>query len=186
MLRYYRSRRDLALSALPKSMSLMEEAPYSLVFRSQQPKFNGLLWSYHWYQMVLYDALLATRDVRGRRQNIDVATAHFWELLADPPTHMPSVMPMAAAVAPRFAERYPEAAIVFDNLHSLHDVVADILTSPKIAKNEKRPAILRALASFQDSTTDVISREAWRSMARDMGVEKMGGLAVTPVQSKHD
>ncbi len=47
LLRYYASRRDLALSKLPKSMSLMEGAPYSLIFRRQDPKFNGLLWSYH-------------------------------------------------------------------------------------------------------------------------------------------
>jgi hypothetical protein len=45
LLRYYESRRDLALSTAPKSMELMEGAPYSLVFRRQDPKFNGLLWS---------------------------------------------------------------------------------------------------------------------------------------------
>ena len=184
LLRYYASRRDLALSSLPKSMHLMEGAPYSLVFRRQQPKFNGLLWSYHWYQMVLYDALLATNDRLGRQRNVDAATARFWELLADAPTHMPSVMPMAAAVAPRFAARYPEAAIIFDNLHSLHDVVADILASPGIPAGEKRPSILRAIQTFQDSTTQIISREEWRSMAQEMGVENMGGPAVTPVQSR--
>ena len=180
LLRYYASRRDLALSTLPKSMSLMEGAPYSLVFRRQQPKFNGLLWSYHWYQMVLYDALLATDEHAGRKRNVDAATARFWELLADAPAHMPSVMPMAAAIAPRFAERYPEAAIIFDNLHSLHDVVADILASPSILPREKRQTILRAIHTFQDSTTEIISRDEWRSMAREMGVEHMGGPAPTP------
>ena len=182
LLRYYASRRDLALSKLPKSMSLMEGAPYSLVFRRQDPKFNGLLWSYHWYQMAVYDALLATNDATGRHQNVDAATARFWTLIADAPTHMPTTMPLAAAVAPRFAARFPEAAIVFDNLHSLHDVVADILTSPTIASRDKRRAILRAVGTFQDSTTEVISREEWRSMAQDMGVEKMGGVAPTPAR----
>jgi hypothetical protein len=185
LLRYYASRRDLALSQQPKSMELMEGAPYSLVFRRQNPKFNGLLWSYHWYQMVLYDALLATNDESGRHQNVDAATTRFWALLADAPEHMPTIMPMAAAVAPRFSERYPEAAIVFDNLHSLHDVVADILTSPLVSRREKRSAILRALRTFQDSTTQVMSRDEWRSMAREMGVEKMGGPAPTPVALLH-
>jgi hypothetical protein len=180
LLRYYASRRDLALSALPKSMALMEGAPYSLVFRRQDPKFNGLLWSYHWYQMVVYDALLATSDEAGRRQNVDAATSHFWTLIADAPTHMPTVMPLAAAVAPRFATRYPDAAIIFDNLHALHDVVADILSSPLVPSRDKRGAILRALATFQDSTTEIMSRDEWRSMARDMGVDKMGGEAPTP------
>lgn len=180
LLRYYASRRDLALSRLPKSMDLMEGAPYSLAFRRQDPKFNGLLWSYHWYQMVVYDALLATNDPAGRHQNVDAATSRFWALLADSPAHMPTMMPLTAAVAPRFAARYPDAAIIFDNLHSLHDVVADILTSPRIAAAEKRSAILKALGTFQDSTTEVISRDEWRSMALDMGVDKMGGVAPTP------
>jgi len=185
LLRYYASRRDLALSMLPKSMELMEGAPYSLVFRRQNPKFNGLLWSYHWYQMVLYDALLATNDPAGRHRNVQAATAHFWTLLADPPSKMPTMMPMAAAVSPRFAERYPEAAIIFDNLHSLHDVVSDILASPVVPKQDKRPAILRAIRTFQDSTTQVISREEWRSMAHEMGVENMGGMAPTPAVTSH-
>jgi hypothetical protein len=185
LLRYYSSRPDLALSRLPKSMELMEGAPYSLVFRRQNPKFNGLLWSYHWYQMVLYDALLATNDPAGRHRNVQAATAHFWTLLADPPSKMPTMMPMAAAVSPRFAERYPEAAIIFDNLHSLHDVVSDILDSPVVPKQDKRPAILRAIRTFQDSTTQVISRDEWRSMAREMGVENMGGTAPTPVVTSH-
>ena len=186
LLRYYESRRDLALSRMPKSMDLMEGAPYSLVFRRQNPKFNGLLWSYHWYQMVLYDGLLATNDPAGRHRNVEAATAHFWSLLADPPARMPTVMPMAAAVSPRFAERYPEAAIIFDNLHSLHDVVADILASPLIAAGDKRSAILRAVHTFQDSTTQVISRDEWRSMAHEMGVDNMGGPAPTPVVTSHN
>jgi hypothetical protein len=89
-------------------------------------------------------------------------------------------MPLAAGVAPRFAARYPEAAIIFDNLHSLHDVVADILASPKVSSKEKRPTILRAIGAFRDSTTEVVSRDEWRSMALEMGVAKMGGLAPTP------
>ena len=93
---------------------------------------------------------------------------------------------MAAAVSPRFAERYPEAAIIFDNLHSLHDVVADILASPLIAASDKRSAILRAVHTFQDATTQVISRDEWRSMAREMGVDNMGGPAPTPVATSHN
>ena len=184
LLRYYTSRRDLALSTAPKTMELMEGAPYSLVFRRQDPKFNGLLWSYHWYQLVLYDALLATADTAGQRQNIEAATVHFWSLIVDAPSHMPTVMPLGAAVAPRFASRYPDAAIIFDNLHSLHDVVSDILAAPVIPTREKRSAILHAMRSFQDSTTDVTTRDAWWSMATQMGVENMGGVAPTPAANR--
>src|SRR5262249_6014191 len=57
LLRYYRSRRDLAFSARPKSMELMEGQSYSLGFRKRYPKFNGLIWAYHWLLVGLYDAL---------------------------------------------------------------------------------------------------------------------------------
>jgi hypothetical protein len=132
--------------------------------------------------MAVYDALLAADDAGGRHQNVDAATTRFWALIADAPTHMPTTMPLSAAVAPRFSARYPDAAIIFDNLHSLHDVVADILASPIVPSREKRAAILRALATFRDSTTEVVSREEWLSMAREMGVENMGGVAPTPAR----
>jgi hypothetical protein len=177
LLSYYVSRRDLALSASPKSMELMEGAPYSLVFRRNDPKFNGLLWAYHWYQLVLYDALLATSDASGQQRNVGAATARFWTLIREAPSHMPTVMPLAAAVSPRFAERYPDAAIIFDNLHSLHDVVSDILASRLVPVREKRVTILRVMRSFQDSTTQVTTRNEWRAMARVMDVDKMGGVA---------
>lgn len=149
LLSYYASRRDLALSTKPKSMELMEGAPYSLVFRRSDPKFNGLLWAYHWYQLVLYDALLATSDVSGQQRNVGAATARFWALIREAPSHMPTVMPLAPAVAPRLVERYPDAAIIFDNLHSLHDVVSDILASPLVSARAKRATILRRCDRFR-------------------------------------
>src|SRR4029079_5766970 len=42
VLAYYRSRRSLAFSSLPKNMNLMEGQPYSLSFRKRYPKYNGL------------------------------------------------------------------------------------------------------------------------------------------------
>jgi hypothetical protein len=40
-------------------------------------------------------------------------------------------MPQSPAISPRFSDRYPEAAIIFENLHSLHDVVPAILADWK-------------------------------------------------------
>ena len=178
LLSYYRSRRDLAFSATPKDMSLMEGQPYSLVFRRASPKYNGLLWSYHWLQLAMYDALLAVDDPTARRRAVDGTVARFWGLIADAPTHTPQVMPMAAAVAPRFSSRYPEAAIIFDNLHALHDVVADVLTTPGLSRPERRRLILAAAAAYRDSITAVTSRDEWRAMSKAMGVDRMGGEAV--------
>ena len=173
-LRYYRSRRDLALSSTPKSMALMEGQGYSLAFRRMAPRYNRLIWSYHWLQMGLYDALLRTNDYRERHVAVDAAVNRFFAMLSDSST-VPSAMPMSAAIAPLFSERYPEAAIIFDNLHSLHDVVSDILASPTVPKSDKRAAILTALANYRDSTSFITTRTEWVEMSRAMGLEQMGG-----------
>jgi hypothetical protein len=177
ILRYYRSRPDVAFSSRPKRMSLMTDAPYSGAFHSEHPKYNGLLWSYHWLQVALYDALIVGDSPRTRHDNVDSAVAHFFRLLDDPPEHMPTVMPMTGSVAPAFAARYPEAAIVFDNLHAFHDVVADILASPTVPKARKRATILAAAAIYRDSTSDVMSVPEWQAMATTMPAGEMGGVA---------
>jgi hypothetical protein len=173
-LRYYRSRRDLALSDAPKSMELMEGQAYSLAFRRAAPRFNQLIWSYHWLQMGLYDALLVSDDAAERRRAVDGAVKRFFAMNASA-SRVPAVMPMSAAIAPRFTERYAEAAIIFDNLHALHDVVSDILASPAIPAPSKRAAVLRALSNYRDSTTAVTSRAEWSAMSRGMGLTEMGG-----------
>jgi hypothetical protein len=170
ILAYYRSRPDLALSTRPKSMALMESQPYSRVFRRNDPKYNGLLWSYHWFQLALYDDLIGARTDVERQSRVDSTVHRFFAMIADAPRRMPAEMPMAPTAAPVFAARYPEAAIVFDNLHALHDVVADILMSPAVPRVEKRAALLAAAAVYRNDTTEVVSVQEWRQMARMMAV----------------
>jgi hypothetical protein len=146
---YYESRPDLALSSAELPMSLMEGQPYSLIFRRQDPKFNGLLWSYHWLQMALYDALLTTGTNARVHEAVDSTVNVFFQMLDEAPAHMPTAMPMSADVAPNFSARYPEAAAIFDNLHALHDVVADILASPTIPHNRKREALIAAATVYR-------------------------------------
>jgi hypothetical protein len=177
VLRYYQSRPDLALSATPKSMDLMEGQPYSLAFRRAAPKFNGLIWSYHWLQIALYEALLLAVTPAERAANVDTSLAWFWAMVDGAPGRLPKVMPMSPAVAPRFSALYPEAAIIFDNLHALHDVAADVLASPIIPGSRKRAAILSAAAAYRDSTTAVTTRDEWRQHSAHMGVDQMGGRA---------
>ena len=181
LLRYYKSRPDLAFSSVPKSMELMEGQPYSLAFRRTYPKFNGLIWAYHWLQVGLYDALIAGSTATERQANVNATVARFWQMLDSAPARTPSVMPMTAAVAPRFAARYPEAAIIFDNLHGMHDVISDILASPLVPRAKKREAILRAGAAYRDSSSYAMTREAWLKMAIDMGVDAQGGPALAGV-----
>jgi hypothetical protein len=168
-LRYYRSRPELALSARPKSMVLMEGQPYSLTFRRAAPKYNGLIWSYHWLQMALYDALLDAPDATSRNEAVTRDVELFGRMAFEDGRYAPTEMPMSAAVAPTFTRTYPELAAIFDNLHSLHDVVSDVLASRGLPKSQKRAAILLAVSRYRDTTSFVTSREEWLSMSSEMG-----------------
>ena len=178
LLRYYRTRRDLAFSATPKNMSLMQEQPYSLAFREKYPKFNGLIWAYHWLQIGLYEPLVKSATTDARQAGIAAALARFKQMLLDPPRTLPYQMPMTAAVAPAFSERYRTFAIIFDNLHSMHDVISDILANPSVPRDRKRAEILLAAQRFRDDTTAAMSVEGWKRMAMMMGLQNMGGSPV--------
>jgi hypothetical protein len=175
LLRYYKTRKDLAFSSVPKTMELMEGQPYSLAFRKNYPKFNGLIWAYHWLQIGLYEPLLAGKNSDERQTGVLAAVARFKQMIENPPTWMPRVMPMSPAVAPLFTARYPEAAIIFDNLHSMHDVVSDILANPAVPRNQKRARILEAARRYRDDTSYVMTVAQWKEMAQMMGIQNMGG-----------
>ena len=175
LLRYYKTRPDLAFSSKPKTMELMEGQPYSLAFRQKYPKFNGLIWAYHWLQVGLYEPLIAGKDKSERITGVTAAVSRFWQMIENPPSNMPRIMPMTAAISPRFADRYPEAAIIFDNLHAMHDVISDILASDKVPRERKRAEILRAAQRYRDDTSFVMTVAEWKDMARMMGIQNMGG-----------
>jgi hypothetical protein len=183
LLTYYRSRRDVAFSSVPKDMHLMEGQPYSLAFRRRYPKFNGLIWAYHWLQVGLYEPLVTAKTAAQRRAGIETAVARFRAMLEEPPSRMPSVMPMTPAIAPEFSKRYPEIAIIFDNLHAMHDVISDVLADSTIPYSRKRAEILTAGARYRDDTTAVTTVAEWREMSESMGLAKMGGPAVGSIDT---
>lgn len=175
LLSYYKSRPDLAFSSVPKNMELMEGQYYSTAFREGWPKFNGLIWGYHWLQVGLYEPLLTGKTPEERQTGVLATVARFRQMLENAPENMPRMMPMTPAIAPVFAARYPEAAIIFDNLHGMHDVISDILASPEVPRNRKREEILRAAGRYRDATSFVMTETEWREMAAAMGVQNMGG-----------
>ena len=178
ILAYYKTRPDLAFSSAPKSMELMEGEYYSREFRNRYPKFNGLIWGYHWLQVGLYEPLMKAATLDARRAGVRATTRRFFQMLENAPEHMPRVMPMTPAVAPTFTARYPEIAIIFDNLHGMHDVISDILASPKVPRDKKREVILGVGARYRDSLSYVLTRQEWIEMAGMMGINNMGGPAV--------
>ena len=175
---YYLSRRGYAFTTVPKSMQLMDAQPFSQVFRKTYPKFNGLIWAYHWLQVGLYEPLILGATPDARKSGLQATIARFWQMLENPPGSMPREMPMTAAIAPEFARRHPRAAVIFDNLHMMHDIISDILLSDVVPKDGKRAEIYRQLAEFRDGGRNVMSMDEWRTMADMMGgVGAMGGPA---------
>jgi hypothetical protein len=159
-------------------MALMQEQPYSLAFRKDFPKFNGLIWAYHWLQVGLYEPLIVGRTAEERRVGVAATVARFRQMIPDAPNGFPVVMPMTAAIAPEFSARWPTLAIIFDNLHSMHDVISDILANPAVPAGTKRAEILRAAAAYRDDTTEVMTIEGWKRMTAMMGLNNQGGPAV--------
>ncbi len=178
ILAYYKTRPDLAFSSVPKTMELMEEDYYGRAFRQRYPKFNGLIWAYHWMQVGLYEPLLTGTTASDRRAGVEATTRRFFQMIENAPLHMPRVMPMTPVIAPTFTARYPEVATIFDNLHGMHDVISDILASPKVPHDKKREVILSVARRYRDSTSYVSTRQEWIEMGSMVGVENMGGPAV--------
>ncbi|MEK6687757.1 MAG: hypothetical protein AABZ01_04765, partial [Gemmatimonadota bacterium] len=97
----------------------------------------------------------------------------------DPPARFPAVMPMTAAIAPMFSAKHPRAAVIFDNLHMMHDIISDILAADTVPKHHKRAVIYQQLAEFRDGGRNVMSMDEWRNMGEMMGgLGAMGGPAI--------
>ncbi|MEP6573727.1 MAG: hypothetical protein ABJD11_13570, partial [Gemmatimonadota bacterium] len=176
---YYLSNRNLAFSTSPKSMQLMDGQEFSQVFRQRYPKMNGLIWAYHWLQVGLYEPLIAGKTPAEKKAGVKAVLARFWSMVEDPPNRFPKVMPMTAAVAPEFSRRHPRAAVIFDNLHMMHDIISDVLASTKVPRDRKRAVIYQQLAEFQRSDQNTMTMDDWRNMGTMMGgVGVMGGPAL--------
>jgi hypothetical protein len=183
---YYLSRKDYAFPAVPKSMDLMEGQYFSRTFRQAYPKFNGLIWAYHWLQVGLYEPFLEGGIPAEKKAGVEVTVARFWSMLDEPPTRMPNMMPMTSAIAPRFSERHPRAAAIFDNLHMMHDIISDILVADTIPPEKKREVIYAQLDELQDTTSSVMSWDEWRDMGEMMGgAAVMGGSATRLLAGVH-
>jgi hypothetical protein len=175
---YYLSNRKYAFTDRPKAMELMEGQYFSQTFRKVYPKFNGLIWAYHWLQVGLYEPFIEEQTRAERKAGLQATLARFWSMLDDAPARMPKMMPMASAIAPRFSAAHPRAAVIFDNLHMMHDIISDILTADTILHDKKGEMIDQQLDMLQDSTRDVMSLDEWRMMAQQMGgADMMGGPA---------
>jgi hypothetical protein len=169
---------DLAFTWEPKGMQIMNGQYFSMAFRDQNPKYNGLVWAYHWLQVGVYEPLLASAGPTEGQAAMTATLARFWQIVEGAPETLPSQMPMTPAIAPTFTARYPRFAAIFDNLHMMHDVISDILVSEEVPRGEKRLEIYRQTDLFRDPGVMSVTDEDWIDMAIMHGVAAQGGPAL--------
>lgn len=146
----YKTDNQLVITDQCKTMLFMDAHYFSKAFRSDYPSFNLLIWSYHWFQIRLYEALLKPTQTE-RDLAVNETVKQFWEYLSDLPDSAPfDMMPETAVEAPTFAAMFPRIPSAFDNNHMLHDITSDILTSPKVLPENIRTEAIRFGRMAQD------------------------------------
>ena len=146
----YKSNTAIAITDVCKTMLFMDGHYFSKSFRRQFPSFNLLIWSYHWFQIRLYEALMKPTETE-RNKAVAKVTDTFWKYLSDLPDSAPfDMMPETAKEAPEFAKWFPTIPAAFDNNHMMHDIVSDILTSEKVAVTKVRAEGFRFARMAQD------------------------------------
>lgn len=153
----YNANQQLAITDVCKTMLFMDGHYFSKAFRRKFPSFNLLIWSYHWFQIRLYEALSKTTESE-RDRAVKATVDEFWKLISDLPDSADfDMMPETAIEAPTFAKMFPRIPPAFDNNHMLHDIVSDILVSPKVAASDLRKEGVRTARMALDP-------EAFKSM----------------------
>lgn len=129
----YNVQKRIAITDVCKTMQFMDGHYFSKAFRRTFPSFNLLIWSYHWFQIRLYEDLMKPTKAE-RDQAVAKTVKEFWDLLSDLPDSAPfDMMPETAKEAPAFARAFPRIPAAFDNNHMLHDIVSDLLVSSRVA-----------------------------------------------------
>jgi len=146
----YNSNRPVAITDECKTMLFMDGHYFSKAFRRNFPSFNLLIWSYHWFQIRLYEDLL--KPTKPERDAAVAKTIRdFWQLLSDLPDSADfDMMPETAKEAPTFARLFPRIPAAFDNNHMLHDIVSDLLTSPLVPDDKLRTEGMKMGRMAQD------------------------------------
>ncbi len=156
----YLANKRIAITPICKTMEFMDGHYFSKSFRRQFPSLNLLIWSYHYFQITIYEALMeptrAARDLAVKN-----TLENFWKLIENLPDSADFVMmPETHTEAPRFAKMFPGIPSAFDNNHMLHDIVSDILTSPQVEYKNIRSEASRY-------ATMALDPEAFRSATCD-------------------
>ncbi|PCH64214.1 MAG: hypothetical protein COC19_00110, partial [SAR86 cluster bacterium] len=118
---------ELAVPASPKRTSLLHGQPYGSAFRTAYPQLSGLNWTTQWLQLASFEALMLLNSDDDYSDTIATTVERFESKLQGMRgimvSKIPTEMPMTPAIAPLLYNRYPETAIIIDNLNMLEGVI---------------------------------------------------------------
>lgn len=147
---FYNSKKSIRLTDICKTMLFMDGHYFSKSFRRSYPSFNLLIWSYHWFQIKLYEDLME-EDQELRDKGVAKTVKEFWKLISDLPDSAEfDMMPETGKEAPRFSKMFRKIEASFDNNHMLHDIISDILTSERVPYEKIREEGIRYGRMSQD------------------------------------
>lgn len=145
---------EYAITAKPLDHHRLDSLPYSKAFRRRFPLFNATIWSYHYLQVAVYDALAAAPNLDAKQKAVGPILRTYHGYLEKPPVEW-TFMPLTAELSPKFAAQYPEIAHIFDNLHMLHDNISDILVTDLFPTwEDKRNEIYRVVRKYYWASAD--------------------------------
>ncbi len=124
-----------------------EGVTFSKTFSETFPFMNDLIWTYHWFQMALYDALIAESKEMKVTQ-VKSVVKEFEKKVQNLPRRLNFAigMPVMKSSARKFtyykgSEKDPllfaRIAVVFDNLHLLHDILSDLLSAEEVPDGDE-------------------------------------------------
>jgi hypothetical protein len=182
----YLSRRDVALPDVPKDMTILYDHPYTSFVdedftprrKLTYPSLTGFVWASHWFQLAAEEPLELLADSRERLEGVKVVTERFHRKLSSgkPPDAFPTELPLAPCISPGLVSAHVRAAAIIDNLNMMHDVLADVLTHPKVG--DVRAAIDEVIVQFTDPRSRIVEVDDWITMALRHSIFQQGGPAL--------
>jgi hypothetical protein len=171
----YRSEPEIAVPAAPKDMDILYDHPQTTDFRTGYTDLGGLIWAGYWLRLAATEPLTDIADPVRRDQGLDTVTTRYHLKLSygDPPQFFPSELPMAPAISPGMIFLSAEAAMIWDNVSMMQEVLSDILASPDV--EDVRAAIDLTVEHFTDPEYRMRDQGYWEIMALRHGIFFQGG-----------
>jgi len=171
----YESQPEIAMPPAPIDMDILYDHPQTLDFRTGYTDLGGLIWAGYWLKLASTEPLTDLDDPERRAMGLDTVMTRYHLKLSygDPPEFFPSELPMAPAISPGIIFLSAEAAMIWDNVSMMQEVISDILASPDAI--DVQGAIDLTVEHFTDPDYRRRDQGYWEIMALRHGIFFQGG-----------